>query len=108
MQRVGHGVDYSTWNPRTLRWDYWRTLGGAKLRAGVIAPAPRLSHRQLGVAPEQAARKLPSGARKVGTGDVARGQVASHQAMGIDDDARNLLLFAGAAYLMYRFVWRSR
>lgn len=108
MRQVGHGVDYSTFNPRTLQWDYWRAMGDPRLRSGVIAPAPRLSRPQLGVAPEEAARRLPPDVKKIGSGDVARGQVATQRALGSADDLRNWAIYGAVAYLLYRYVWRAR
>jgi hypothetical protein len=106
MHRVGHDVDYSTWNPRTLNWDYWRAMGDTGLRAGVIAKPPRLSTRKLGLAPEEATRRLPAGAKRIGSGDVARGQVAG-TGLGAVGSGIHPLWLLGGAYLVYRYVWKG-
>jgi hypothetical protein len=76
---------YSVWNPDHAGFDYYE--GPANLREGVIAPTPRLPKSgTLGLTPEEASRKLPSGSKKVGKGPTARGMIATrnggHAPMG--------------------------
>lgn len=67
---------YSKWNYSTKEYDYYQAQGD--LRAGVFAEdAPRRLTTSLGLSPEEAARDLPLGARRVGSGKVAQGMVAS-------------------------------
>jgi hypothetical protein len=76
---------YSVWNPEHAGFDYYK--GPANLREGVIAPTPALpSGGQLGLTPESASRKLPSGSKLVGKGQLAQGMIATrnggHAPMG--------------------------
>lgn len=111
MRKVGHGVSHSTWNPTTLEWDYWKATGAETLNSGVIAPTPSLPRgAELGIAPEDAERRLPVGATKVGSGNVARGLIAQKDASalsGLADDRGRLLLLAAGAYLVYRFLLKG-
>lgn len=106
MRPVSHNVTHSTWNPSTLQWDYYSAVGGANLRAGVIATAPRIPRRPLGVAPEDAARPLPSSARPVGSGKYPRGLVARKGLSGVDLGGVHPVLVAAAAYVIYRVLRR--
>lgn len=112
MKRVGgNGVDYSVWNSGSLQYDYYRSVGGASLRAGVIAPPPRISRgTAIGVAPEDAARPLPFGSRRIGSGPTARGLIATTAGespmgqFGLDDGLVRAGLLIGSAYLLYKYV----
>ena len=108
MKPIGHNVTHSTWNPSTLSWDYWRApMSG--LRDGVIAKPPQMRRSQFGVAPEEAERPLPIGAAKVGSGPVARGQVARRGLGGLPltVDTGRILLIGAAAFLIYH-LWSTR
>jgi hypothetical protein len=112
MRPVGHGVAYSSWNPKTLRWDYWAVGDTPPLRAGVIAPAPSLPQRPLGVSPERASRRLPAGARRVGEGPLPRGLVASRQGMGsldlLGSSTFKAVLLLAAGYVLCRWLEKRR
>ena len=100
---------YSVWDPRKLAWDYYQAQG--QLRAGVFADEPKLSggHR-LGLTPEEASRPLPAGAVLVGSGNMPRGMVASHNpgALGIfgleGDTLFRVALFGALGYVAYRYL----
>jgi hypothetical protein len=79
------------------------------LRDGVIAKPPRMPRSRLGVAPEDAERPLPIGATKVGSGEVARGQIARRGLGGLSltMDTGRILLIGAAAFLVYHF-WSTR
>jgi hypothetical protein len=67
---------YSVWNPNHAGFDYYE--GEADLREGVIAPTPSLpSGGRLGLTPEQASRRLPSGAKFIGKGQTPMGMIAT-------------------------------
>ena len=112
MRRVGgNGVDYSVWNSKTLEYDYYRAVGGASLRSGVIAPPPQIGPgTSIGVTPEDAARPLPVGSSRVGSGPTARGLIAAdagERAMGqfgVDPGFVRAGLLLGSAYLLYKYV----
>ena len=113
MRRVGGGgVDYSVWNDKTLQYDYYRAQGATPLRAGVIAPTPRIPRgTDIGVAPEDAARPLPVGAMRVGAGPHARGMVAARNGgspLGqVDGGLVNAGLLLVSAYLVYKYVYKE-
>lgn len=66
---------YSTWDPVTGKWEYWE--GKRDFPLGDDLPTRRyVPINDLGVPSSQVGQPLPSGARRVGTGDVPRGVVA--------------------------------
>lgn len=72
-------LTYSVWNNGTRRYDYFTTSEAAPIHA----PAPgRRGKRTLGATPEEAAWRLPAGARPSGSGVRPVGRVAS---LGGDD-----------------------
>lgn len=98
---------YSVWNQGRGVYDYFQT---PDLQDGANAPKPgHLRERQLGLTPDQAAWPLPAGAKKIGSGEFARGRVASPTGgqglgfFGIDNlfDAR-VVGFGIAAFLLWR------
>lgn len=101
-------MNYSVYNPSTRAFDYYQTseLAGVT-HAG--APPKSILASSLGASPEQAAWTLPMSARKVGSGPVARGRVATKGALvpfaGFADAPLPLIVLAiGGAY----FWWRNR
>ncbi len=69
-------LTYSVWSPQKRGYDYYEAPGN--LRAGVIAPRPSISASSvLGATVDEAARRLPSGAKYVGSGELARGMIAT-------------------------------
>lgn len=109
MNPVGHNATHSTWNKSTLQWDYWRAMGGA-LQSGVIATRPNLPRRELGIAPEDAARSLPATAKRVGMGRYPRGLVARN---GLSGDLSSLeqggiVTFAVLMAAVYLYATRER
>jgi hypothetical protein len=103
---------FSVWNPDLLGFDYFE--GNAELREGVIAPVPKLpSGGKLGLIPEQAAMRLPSGARRIGSGDLARGLIATRNGrnsamgdfLGVDfNTAIKGAILVGGAWLLWTKV----
>jgi hypothetical protein len=66
---------YSVWNQGRGVYDYYQT---PEVQETANAPRPKhLRATQLGMTPAQAAWPLPSGATKIGSGEFARGRVAS-------------------------------
>jgi hypothetical protein len=72
-------VTFSVWDPDHKRFDYYQTAEGVGAREN---PEPNLPKREMGVSPEQAAWRLPSEARKVGSGDRVQGAVAARSGLG--------------------------
>ncbi len=69
MIRTGQSV-FSVWDDGLERYDYYV---GRDTPPSAIRSEP---NPQLGAVPEDAADRLPIGARKVGSGDVAIGHIA--------------------------------
>lgn len=65
---------YSVWNPRARRYDYYRTSEVGTVHAGT---PHHIGGGQLGATPDEAAWPLPPGAVKIGSGELARGRVAT-------------------------------
>lgn len=98
---------YSVWNQGAGGFDYYEAPG---VEGKVNVPKPtHLRSRTLGSTPTQAAWPLPAGARKVGSGEVARGRVAAIggglSLSGVEDSSMltiGLLLLSGL--LLWRYV----
>lgn len=97
-------VIYSVWNPATRSYDYWQ----ATERTGTHAPnpAPMIGSSELGATPEEAAWRLPAHARRIGSGDLPRGRIAS---LGGDDAAApasvpSYVWWGAGALLAWRFL----
>lgn len=94
---------YSTWNETKSQWDYYEAMG--KLDSGVFAPRPSMPMgNRLGLAPSEAERSLPAGAKYVGSGELARGLVASRKTLGFLGDTGTLMKFAVYGAVGY-VVW---
>jgi hypothetical protein len=96
---------YSVYNHDRKVFDYYEGMGPGGTHAG--APPSPLFGGGIGVAPEVAAWKVPPGARKVGSGELPRGRVASFGTVGglgdiLDSTSPVLLLVAG--YLAWRYL----
>jgi hypothetical protein len=92
---------YSVWNPGVHAYDYYQGMGAA-LRDGVFAePATRRQGSAIGLTPDEAADRLPSGAKKVGSGDVAKGTIASLGAAP-ENSTTALLLLGVAALILWK------
>lgn len=99
---------YSVWNQGRGLYDYFQTS-----EVQDVANAPRPTHlrsTKLGLTPTQAAWPLPAGAKRIGSGEFARGRVASTGGgqTGLGDfgvvgfllDSRVVAVVVG--YLLYR------
>ena len=104
---------YSVWDPRTLAWDYYQAAG--QMRAGVFADEPKLpaGHR-IGLTPEEAARPLPVGSVRVGSGPTPKGMIATRNRsalgfFGLEGDTLVRVAVVGAlGYLAYRYLEERR
>lgn len=97
-------MTYSVWNPAAMVFDYYESPGA--LRDGVFAPpAPLAGGHSLGLAPDEAARSLPVGAKHVGSGPYAKGLIASRNPLGgLLDGPGKLLLGGLAVWLIWSHV----
>ena len=68
--------------------------------AGVLVP----KEQRVGTGPDQAAWKLPLGARKVGTGDLPQGRIASLSGADLTSDPFRLGIYAVLAYAAWRMI----
>jgi hypothetical protein len=67
---------YSVWNQPARKFDYFETT---QQQLGANTPSPKhISASNMGVPIDHAGWPLPPGARKVGSGDQAKGRVASN------------------------------
>ncbi len=92
---------YSTYDYGTKLYTYWDDGKPAPTHAG----APKImSLGGIGVAPEQAAWRLPPCARKVGAGDLPKGKIASTGALGgvLPSSPVGIAVLAVGAY----FAWK--
>lgn len=92
---------YSVWNPERRSYDYYEAQGDAATHAG--AP-PRAASSALGATPEQAAWPLPEDARKVGSGDLPQGRIASLYGGSFRLDIPQAFFWGVAGYLLYRII----
>jgi hypothetical protein len=93
---------YSVYDYTRRAYDYYEAPGPGGTHAG-SPPKPR-AVGDIGAPPDRASWKLPIGARKIGTGEMPVGRIAS---LGGTDalSSPNVLLYAAAALLIWRF-WR--
>ncbi len=97
-------ITYSVWSYPLRAYEYYEAPFDGRIHSGT---PPKAGSESMGATPEQAAWKLPLGARKIGQGKVAKGKIAS---MGDAPGATNPLnwpMIAGAAVLVY-FVTKGR
>jgi hypothetical protein len=93
---------YSVWDNGARRYDYYE---GGKATATHAGAPPRASSSSLGATPEQAAWPLPPGARRVGSGDLARGRVASLDGNdGGGVDIKMAVIYGAIGYLLWRSI----
>lgn len=102
---------YSVYNPEKGGYDYYD--GPGRLEGGVFAPAPRLrTTRNVGLAPEEAARPLPAGAVPVGHGPFPQGVIATTRPLGgpvlFGFDLGTLALLGVAGYFGYKYFKKKR
>jgi hypothetical protein len=96
---------YSVWQGN--RYAYFDAPGA--LEDGVFAPKAKLtSFNRIGVAPEEAARPLPSGAVLVGHGPTAQGLIATRKGVGLgalaDSSVVTLAIGIGIAWLVWSHI----
>jgi hypothetical protein len=103
-------VQYSVYNIATRAYDYYEdgradtTHAGAPPAALLATGKPRI-----GVSPESATWRLPWGAKKVGSGPLPKGRIAStNTALGelveLGPVPLSAVLMVGAGYLAWRLL----
>lgn len=81
---------YSRWRPDTGGYDYFQTSDRWGL--GDDLPTPRLRAGKLGVASTSAGRPIPRGARRIGSGPLAKGVIAPMDTRGLAMSGVNVSL----------------
>lgn len=98
---------WSVWNYDRQEYDYYE--GGRPKGTHASSPPKTVGRSALGATPEQAAWKLPLGAKHVGSGSMPRGRIASSSAgvgMGDTDlgDVGKLAAIVGGAWLAWKVM----
>lgn len=95
---------YSVYNYGAHAYDYYQGPDGVATHAGT--PPMRKAKSQLGASPEQVAWLLPRGARKVGSGPLPKGYIASldGEEASSGPDLVQLGIYAVIGYCVWRAV----
>ena len=97
---------YSVYDYTRRAYDYYDAPGPGGTHAGsppIAKPLPLAKvGAQLGATPDQAAWKLPGGARKVGSGEMPQGRIASLDGADLFSDPMRIAVYAGLAYAAWR------
>lgn len=98
---------YSVWNYPLRQYDYYED-GRQPKATHASAPPSKLVRERIGLVPEAATWKLPMDAKKVGTGDLPQGRIASPQGSmaGLGDITVSVSTLGIAAILGY-LAWRQ-
>lgn len=91
---------YSVYNYDRRLYDYYEGPGPSGTHAG--AP-PLLSLGGIGATPDAAAWRLPAGSRKIGSGEMPRGRIASLGEFRAGDGLK-LGMLGLSAYLAWRYL----
>jgi hypothetical protein len=94
---------YSVYNYDTHAYDYYEGRGPGGTHAGT--PPMRKATSDLGASPEQVAWLLPAGARKVGTGDLPKGYIASLG--GVESEGAPDLIKIGIVAVGAYLLWKA-
>jgi hypothetical protein len=101
-------VIYSVWNQPARQYDYYET---ATVQKGANTPSPsHIRSSSLGATIDQASWPLPASARKVGSGEFAKGRIGSRGggnpltlgAFNMDTNTVVMLGLGAAAFMLWR------
>lgn len=95
---------WSVWNYKTKSYDYYQGGAATGTHAGT-PPTPMISP-EMGMSPEESAWRVPTGARKIGSGTGARGRVATLG--GVDSFGLPSYAVPVALGLAALYFWRKR
>lgn len=99
---------YSVWNQGARQYDYYES---PEVQQELNTPMPNhIRQKELGATVDQASWPLPISARKVGSGEFAKGRVASRNggagaplgAINMDTNTVAMMGFGLAAFLLWR------
>lgn len=93
---------YSVYDYTRHAYDYYEAAGPGGTHAG-SPPAPR-SIGDVGAPADHAAWRLPLGARKVGSGQLPQGRIASLDGADFTSSPKTVLAYAAIAYLAWRIL----
>lgn len=93
---------YSVYDYNRHAFDYYEAPGAGGTHAG-SPPTPR-AMGEIGAPPERASWKLPAGARKVGSGFLPQGRIASLDGADATWDPTTLVAYAAIAYVAWRIL----
>lgn len=91
---------YSVYDYTRRVYDYYDGDGPSGAHAG--SPPTASPIKDLGAPPERACWKLPAGAKKVGTGSLPQGRIASLDGADTFSSPTGVLVVAGLAYAAWR------
>ena len=96
---------YSVYNYDTHAYDYYEGRGAGGTHAG--SPRIRKPTSDLGASPEQAAWVLPPGSRKVGSGALPQGSIASLSGAEPESSSMPGPLELGIYAAIVYTIWRT-
>ena len=96
---------YSVWSYASQSYDYYQGGQRTGTHAGA-PPAPAFRH-SVGATPEGASWRLPIGAKKIGSGPMPKGRIASSGiALGMGDAGVDLPTAAAVLAILY-LGWKA-
>lgn len=98
---------YSVYDYNRRVYNYYDAPGPSGTHASA-PPKPLLAPTSMGVAPESATWKLPIGAKKIGSGPMPRGRIASSSSLGIGSFDASPGAIAGLAAIVVPILWLVR
>lgn len=93
---------YSVYDYTRHAYDYYDAPGPGGTHAG--SPPVVRSMGEAGTSPDRASWKLPLGARKVGTGEMPKGRIASLNGADEITDSTHLIAYALVAFVAWRML----
>jgi hypothetical protein len=96
---------YSVFDVNTKRYSYYEGTGPGGTHAGT---PPIRAHADIGATPDQAAWIVPVGARKVGSGELPKGRIASFGGGGaLGDFSGDGVVKAGVVGFLAYLAWKA-
>jgi len=93
---------YSVYDYSRRAYDYYEAPGPGGTHAG-SPPKPAIVG-DLGAAPDRASWRLPAGARKIGTGEMPQGRIASLGGADVFSSPASVVMYAALAFVAWRIL----
>ena len=93
---------YSVYDYTRHAYDYYEGSGPGGTHAG--SPPKPSAVGEIGAAPDRASWRLPAGARKVGSGEMPQGRIASLGGADAFSSPANVIMYAAIAYLAWSIL----